>query len=122
MPTLNLAYIAELALKYARKYLYAIKFWAFVTVVVIFLSSFIFTFVQAYNLTQQIMNTAAAGNGGELVSKMFGLMNCMGLTAAFNDTKVLLIAAFSFLFLKILFAQVISIYYKLLRTVSPLIR
>lgn len=122
MPVLNLAYIAELAFKYARKFLVAFKIVVFVLILASLFAAFVIAFTEFYNLVTFTLQLATNGSYGDSVAKMFGLMSCMGLTQAFNDTKAFLISSFTFLFVKILYVQVISIYYMILRSIEPLIK
>lgn len=122
MPTINLAYIAEIALKYARKFAYSIKLLVFLGIISSLVSVFVFSFNEFYDLVQYFFNYASSGTSGETVSKMFGLMNCMGIIAAFNDTKLFLISSVSFFFVKIVYNNLIPIYYMILRALEPLVK
>lgn len=119
MPILDLAFIAETALKYARKLLYAIILLAFIGILISVISGFVIAFTSFYNLINSFTASISSGTGD--VSKFFGLLNCVGFVPAFNDTKVLLFSAVLFLLFRILFAQVIVLYKYVLNAISPLV-
>lgn len=122
MPTLNLAYIAELILKYARKYAYALSVTFFFTLVIGMFSSFVASFFVFYNLINNFIAHLNSGASGEMVSKMYGLMNCVGLIQAFDNTKSILLGGALFLLWRILFGQVIRAYQLIINAVKPLVK
>lgn len=122
MPVINLAYVAELILKYARKYLYALVVVFFFTTVAAMIASFVVAFFAFYDLTSNFLSLTSGTGGGGLISKVYGLLSCMGFTSALNDTKALLISALLFLFWRILYAQVLSAYFVILRVIEPLVK
>lgn len=119
MPILDLAFIAETALKYARKFLYAALLVAFFSILVSIIAGFVVAFTSFYGLINSFIASISSGTGD--VSKFFGLLNCVGFVSAFNDTKVLLFSAVLFLLFRILFAQVIVLYKYVLNAISPLV-
>lgn len=121
MPTLNLAYIAELAAKYIRKYLYSIAAISFYTILFSMFISFIAAFVVFYNLITNFLNFTAS-QSGDLISKVYGLLSCVGFTSALNDQKAILISALLFLLWRILYGQVVSLYFTVLRIIAPLVK
>lgn len=122
MPTLNLAYIAETILKYARKYAYALSLTFFITVITSMMVSFVASFFIFYNLINNFLIHLGSSASGSLVDKMFGLMSCIGFTQAFNDTKSLLISGALFLLWRIVFSQIIRAYYLIIQAVKPLVK
>lgn len=121
MPTINLAYVFELALRYARKYLYSIAMIAFYVILASMFVSFIAAFVVFYNLITNFLAFTAT-TSGDMVDKVFGLLSCIGFTTALNDNKALLISAVLFLLWRILYAQVVSLYFTVLRIIAPLVK
>lgn len=121
MPTINLAYVFELALKYARKYLYSIATIAFYTILFSMFVSFIASFVVFYNLITNFLNFTATSSG-DMIDKVYGLLSCIGFTNALNDQKAILISAVLFLLWRILYAQVVSLYFTVLRIIAPLVK
>lgn len=122
MPTINLAYVAELILKYARKYLYALVIVFFFTTILAMIASFVVAFNAFHTLATNFLSMSAGFGSGDLVSKVYGLLSCMGFTSALNDTKSFLISALLFLFWRILYAQILSAYYLVLRVIEPLVK
>lgn len=120
MPTLNLAYIAELAFKYARKFLYSGAMVFFIALIVAMMVSFVASFTVLFNLINTFIDTMSSSSGDN-ISKMFGLMDCIGLTDAFNNMKALLISSVLFLLYRILFSQFIRTYYLIIQAIKPLI-
>jgi len=121
MPSINLAYVAELILKYGRKFLYASKLLFFFTLVSAMITSFIASFVIFYNLIQQFFNFVTHPSTGTMLDKVFGLMNCMGIVPAFNDNKAILISALLFLLYRILYIQFLKVYALVADIIKPLI-
>lgn len=121
MPVINLAYIFELALKYARKYLYAIAAVSFYTILASMIISFVAAFIIFYNLITNFL-TFTASSSGEMISKVYGLLSCVGFTSALNDQKAVLISAVLFLLWRILYSQVVSLYFTVLRIIAPLVK
>lgn len=120
MPTLNLAYIFELSLRYARKYLYSIAMGAFFVLLVSMFVSFVAAFVIFYNLVSSFLSFSST-TSGDMMSKVYGLLSCIGFTTALNDSKITLISSVMFLLWRILYAQVVSLYFTVLRIIAPLI-
>ena len=59
---------------------------------------------------------------GDLLSKFFGLLSCMGFTQALNDTKAMIASSLVFLLARIVFAQMIYAWFIVLRVISPLLK
>lgn len=121
MPTINLAYVFELALKYARKYLYSIAMVSFYVILASMFFSFVAAFVVFYNLITNFLSFTATSSG-DMVSKVYGLLSCVGFTTALNDQKAILISALLFLLWRILYSQVVSLYFTVLRIIAPLVK
>lgn len=121
MPVINLAYVFELALKYARKYAYSIAVISFYSIIFAMFASFVVSFIAFYNLINTFL-AFSASSSGELISKVYGLLSCIGFTSALNYTKSLLISGVLFLLWRIVYAQVVSVYFQVLRIIAPLVK
>jgi len=122
MPTINLAYVAELILKYARKYAYFLAVFFFYTILASAMASFVASFVIFYDLANSFINLLANGSSNDLVNKFYGLLTCIGFTQALNDTKSLLISAFLFMLFRIVFASFLKYYYLAISVSKPLVK
>ncbi len=122
MPVIDLSNVAELLLKYARKYAYALAIGFFLTVIFSMFISFVASFIIFYNLINSWIEFINSGGNGGAVCQMFGLMSCMGFIDAFNGTKSLLISGALFLLFRILFKNVIRAFTLLIFAVKPLVK
>jgi len=122
MPTINLAYVAELILKYARKYAYFLAVFFFYTILASALASFVASFFIFYDLINTFINHFSSTSTDPTILKMFGLMDCLGLIQAFNDTKSLLISSVLFLLFRIGFASFLKYYYLAISVAKPLVK
>ena len=112
MPTLNLAYIAELAFKYIRKFAYIAFLLPFFLAVTAMWTSSVTAFLYFYNLVQTILTdvSTGAGGNGDLLAKFFGLLNCIGVTDAYTATSAVFESGLIFLFASILFKMTLVSY------------
>ncbi|EQB39630.1 hypothetical protein M947_06450 [Sulfurimonas hongkongensis] len=122
MPTINLPYVVELILKYARKYAYALAIVFFLTLITALMGSFVTAFFVFYNLINTFIAHLSSSSNGDFVSKMFGLMSCIGFIQAFNSVKSIFISAVLFLLWRIVFAQFLRVYYLIIQAVKPLVK
>lgn len=124
MPTLNLAYIAELILKYARKFAYGLFLASFWLAIAGMWTSFVTAFLFFYDKLNIFLNTVSSGGAGassDYISMMFGVLNCIGFISAYNDTKAVFISAITFLFARILFSVTLKAYYYYIDSAKPLV-
>ena len=79
-------------------------------------ASFFAGFFYFYDLLQTFLNNIT-GSGvavDSVMSKVYGIMNCIGLTSAFNDSKLIIISGLSFLVSRIAYASILGFYQKIL--------
>jgi hypothetical protein len=125
MPTLNLAYIAELVFKYARMVAYSLLLASFYLSIAAMWASFVTAFLYFYDVITQLLNTfggTGIGASADLVQKMYGLLNCIGLIDAFNSTKSVIVSSIMFLLGRILAGVTIKASKYFLDSLNPLIR
>ncbi|MDD2790037.1 MAG: hypothetical protein PHU40_05155 [Sulfurimonas sp.] len=121
MPTINLAYVAELILRYARKYAYGIAIIFFITILLAMMASFVTSFILFYNLITHMIEFQNSASFGGTVCQLYGLLSCIGFIQAFDDTKSLIISGVLFLLWRIVFAHFLRAYYLVIQAVRPLV-
>jgi hypothetical protein len=79
-------------------------------------STFFAAIFYFYDLLQSFMDklTGVGVSPDTAMAKVFGIMNCIGLTSAFNDTKFIIISGLTFLVSRIAYANMLSFYQKIL--------
>lgn len=60
--------------------------------------------------------------GGEIVSKFFGLLNCIGFTSALSDTSPVIVSGIVFLLARILIIEINSFYKEVFGIVSSIMK
>jgi len=111
MPTLNLAYIAELAFKYIRKFAYLAFLAPFFLAVTAMWTSAVTAFLYFYNLVNSTLLTVSNGSDSSVtLEKFFGLLNCIGITDAYSISSVIFESSLIFLFSSILFKMTLVSY------------
>jgi len=123
MPTINLAYIAELVFKYARMAAYAFFLSSFWLAVFTMWSSFVTAFLFFYDKVNVLLNSSSGAGvaHSDYISMMFGVLNCIGFTAAYNETKPVFISAITFLLARILFSVTLKSYNYVINSIKPLV-
>jgi len=124
MPVFNLAYIAELIVLYSRKFAYALLLASFWVAIAGMWTSFVTAFGYFYDKINLFLNLYMSGSGGtsdSLISKMFGVLHCIGFVDAFNNTKAVFISAITFLLARILFTVTLSSYKYYINSIKPLV-
>ncbi|MDY0123870.1 hypothetical protein [Sulfurimonas sp.] len=122
MPVFDFASVARAIWYFIKKAAYGSVVFTFLGIVIAGFVTFVATFFVFYNLLDDSITRIMVYGSGDLLSKFFGLLNCIGFTSAFNDTKGYLFGGLVFLLLRIVSAQVIRSYYILLRVISPLVQ
>lgn len=120
MPTLNLAYIAELAFRYIRKFAYVaflIPFWLAVAGM---WTSAVTAFLYFYHLTNDLLQYVG-GSPDASLAKFYGLLNCIGAVDAFNDTFPVFSSGLVFYFSSILFKMTLISYKYYIDSVKTLV-
>jgi hypothetical protein len=123
MPTLNLAYIAELVFKYVRKIAYLLLLSSFWLAISTMWASFVTAFLYFYNKTQDVLNMIGTSGSGysDLLDKMFGFLHCIGVLDAFRDSEPVILSAITFLFARILFNVTLKSWRYFIDSVKPLV-
>lgn len=124
MPTLNLAYIAELVVRYLRKGAYLLLLSSFFVAIVGMWTSFATAFLYIYNVINELfvfVSLGGSSSGSSLVEKMFGILNCIGFLNAYENAKPVFISSLLFLFGRILFNVTLKSYRYFLDSIKPLI-
>ena len=124
MPTLNLAYIAELIVKYLRKgayFLLLASFWASISLMWTSFVTAFFYFYEKIQIVIDMMGGSGSGASADLVQMMFGVLNCIGFIDAFTYSKPALISAITFLLGRILFNVTLSATRHFLDSIKPLV-
>ena len=85
-------------------------------------ASFVIAFIYFYNAVDDfIVLLGGSSNVTSSVSKFYGLLNCIGVLDAFNNTKSVWVSGLTFIFSRILFIQTIRAYSVFLSLIRPLI-
>lgn len=124
MPTINLAYIAELLVKYLRKGAYFLLLASFWSAITLMWTSFVTAFFYFYEKIQIVIDMMSGGGNGagaDLVQMMFGVLNCIGFLDAFTYSKPALVSAVTFLLGRILFNVSLSATRYFLDSIKPLV-
>jgi len=82
--------------------------------------AFIVAFVKVFNLINDIFSLLSNSSGGALC-QLFGLLNCMGFSSAFNDTKSIWLSAIAFLLGRILYVNTFRLWQYVTSLVSPVL-
>jgi len=96
----------------------------YVTAVLAVYGSLVVAFFYFYDLVQTFLNMASGGglnSGLAYIDYMYGLLDCIGITSAFNDTKSLIIGGIVFIFGRIAGQASIIGYKSLLIAITPMI-
>jgi len=124
MPTLNLAYIAELALRYLRKFAYLAFLIPFYIAVTAMWSAAVTAFLYYYHHIQTLLNTISqgpSGGSGDLLDKFFGLLNCIGFTDAYVDSSAAIVSGLIFLLGAILFKLTLVTTNYYIKSIQPFV-
>lgn len=122
MPVLDIAAIARAIWYFIKKAAYGVVLGTFLGIVIAGFITFVATFFVFYDLLDSFITKIMTYDSGDLLSKFFGLLNCIGFTSAFNDSKGYIFGGLVFLLLRIVSAQVIRSYFILLRVIAPLVQ
>lgn len=122
MPVLDIAAIARAIWYFIKKAAYGLVVFTFLGIVTAGFVTFVTSFFVFYGVLDTFITKIMTYDSGDLLSKFFGLLNCIGFTSAFNETKGYIFGGLVFLLLRIVSAQVIRAYYILLRVISPLVQ
>ena len=116
---IDLSNVLEIIFSWLRKALYASALVTFFSIIAFTVTGFVATMLLVFGYVQDFLTMAMCGNSG--VSAVFGMLNCIGFTQAFNDYKTYIIASIVFYFVRILLAQIISLYFKVFMALQPLV-
>ena len=78
------------------------------------LTTDVLTFIESYS-------ASASSSNNDVMSAFFQLLSCIGVIDAFNATKIMFFSSFSFLLMRLLYLQIISILLVFHKLMTPLI-
>lgn len=84
-------------------------------------SSLVVSFFYFYELIQALLDMLSSTGGSATVEQFFGLLNCIGFTPAFNETKVVWLSGLTFIVSRIAIIYTLKAYESLLNAIAPLI-
>lgn len=121
MPVIDWVAVGFRSWKIAKQVIYGSLLAFFFFIIGAVLVSFVSSFFTFYNLLDSFIANINSYGVGETLSKFFGLLSCIGFVQAVSDTKAVIASSLVFLLARIIFAQLIYLYFIFLRVISPLI-
>lgn len=121
MPLVLSYLFGEIGVMYFKKAIYIALITAYFLAIIGIWGSLVVAFFYVLDQVQVLLNLISTGTGSTSVDKFFGLLNCMGLISAFNDTKGLWLSGLTFVFARILASKTILAYRLYLDALKPLL-
>lgn len=122
MPVIDWAAVAFRSWRIVKQVAYGLSLAFFFSLIIAMFVAFVSSFFTFYNAIDSFISNVNNSGNGDLLSKFFGLLSCIGFTSALNDTKSIVSSAIVFLLARIVFAQVIYAYFIVLRVIAPLVK
>ena len=122
MPLLFAAFVGEAFFGFIKKGIYIALITAFLIAVVGMWGSFTVMFFYFFDIMQTFLNSIGGSTSSNpTINSFYGLLQCIGLLDAFNDTKSVWLSSIGFLFSRILFGMTIRAYSLFMSALTPLL-
>lgn len=122
MPVIDGAAVLYRAWIIAKQVAYGLVLATFFIIIAAMFVAFVKAFFIFYDAIDSFITNINNYGSGDLLSKFFGLLSCMGFSQALNDTKAMIASSLVFLLARIVFAQMIYAWFIVLRVISPLLK
>ncbi|MDD3855271.1 hypothetical protein [Sulfurimonas sp.] len=121
MPYVLTYLFGEIGALYFKKMIYIALITTYFLALGGMMVSFSIAFFYFYDQVQNVLNMISSGSISSSVPKFLGLLNCIGFTQAFNDTKSVWLSGITFIMSRIMFSYAFRVYHMFLILLQPLL-